>query len=208
MKTPEIILASSSPRRKQLLKALGIRFSVHPSNIREKTPYKRPSAIVIDLALQKAESVAAKHKDGLVVGADTIVVLNGDIIGKPRDRGDALRMLRKLSGSYHRVYTGLAVIDARTGKTATAFEMSKVKMRSLGGGELKRLSGKHMDKAGAYAVQEKDDAFVENIEGDYFNVVGLPVELLKKMLLKFGVRISLFSRSRLNKLSPVPEASD
>jgi septum formation protein len=195
MKTPKIILASASPRRKQILAELGLKFSIVPSNIREETSHKRPSSIVVDLALQKAGSVASKLRSGLVVGADTIVVLKGEIIGKPRDRKDAANILRKLSGSCHRVYTGLAVIDAETGRTVKAFEMSKVKMRRIAPGELERLAGKHMDKAGAYAVQEKDDAFVEKIEGDYFNVVGLPVGLFKRMLRKFGInRFSSLSR--------------
>lgn len=198
-KLKRVVLASASPRRKELLKALGVKFEVRPSHIPEDTEHSEPKNIVMELALKKAEATARKLKEGLVIGADTIVVLNGDIIGKPKDIKDGERILRRLSGSYHRVYSGIAVVDAFTGAVEIAFEVSKVKMRKIGESELRRLSGKHMDKAGAYAVQEKDDAFVERIEGDYFNVVGLPVELLCRVLGKFGVRTDPASLSRPDK---------
>jgi septum formation protein len=196
----KLILASASPRRKELLKALGLKFRVLPSHIPEDTQHTKPRNIVMELALKKAEATARKLRDGVVIGADTIVVLNGDIIGKPKDKKDARRILKLLSGSYHRVYSGIAVIDAWSGAAEIAFEISKVKMRKINGRELERLSGKHLDKAGAYAVQEKDDAFVERIEGDYFNVVGLPVKLLCGVLKKFGVKANPSSLSRPDKL--------
>lgn len=185
----EIILASASPRRQKLLKAWGVRFRILPSNIRERTNFKKPSEIVKDLAYKKAFSVAGKLKEGIVIGADTIVVLKGEIIGKPKDPKDAERILSGLNGGCHRVYSGISVIDASSGRSKTAFAVSRVKMRRLSKSEIERFSHKHLDKAGAYAVQEKGDAFVESIEGDYFNVVGLPYIKLKQVLASFGVKL-------------------
>lgn len=184
-----IILASASPRRRKLLKEWGVKFRAVSSNITEKTNFKNPARIVMDLARQKAASVAKKFKTGIVIGADTIVVLKGEIIGKPAGPADAARILSKLNGSYHRVYSGIAVIDAATGRLRAAFEVSRVKMRKLSADEVKKFSSKHLDKAGAYAVQEKGDAFVEKIEGDYFNVVGLPYARLKQTLAAFRIKI-------------------
>jgi septum formation protein len=184
-----IILASASPRRQKLLKEWGVKFKTVPSRIIENTVFKAPYRIVTDLALQKAESVAKNFKAGIVIGADTIVVLKGEIIGKPDNPAHAARILAKLNGSYHRVYSGIAVIDAATRKTRTAFEVSRVKMRKLSSDEISKFSHKHLDKAGAYAVQEKGDAFVEKIEGDYFNVVGLPYDKLKAVLSGFNIKL-------------------
>jgi septum formation protein len=196
-KTP-IILASRSPRRIELLKKWGLDFRVIPSNAREVSAFKKPADIVKDLALKKAMSVSKKIKKGIVIGADTIVVLGNQIIGKPKNKSDAKRILGKLNGSCHKVYSGIAVCDASRNIFKTGFEVSRVKMRKLDDSDVERLSVKHMDKAGAYAVQEKEDAFVEKIEGDYFNVVGLPYFKLKKMLLKFGImlghRSSIFAK--------------
>jgi septum formation protein len=186
-KPPPLILASASPRRIELLRRWGAVFTVRPSHVDEATCLKKPSSIVKELAERKAASVAAALRRGLVIGADTIVVLNGEIIGKPRDTKDALRILTNLNGSWHRVYSGIAMIDAATGRKRVAYEVSRVHMHRFTGEELARLAGKHMDKAGAYAVQEKGDAFVERIEGDYFNVVGLPYKKTKAMLAAFGV---------------------
>ncbi|MFH1367697.1 MAG: Maf family protein [Elusimicrobiota bacterium] len=194
----KIILASASPRRKQLLKQLGLKYVLHPSHVSEHTAHTRPSSIVIDLAKRKAFATAKLYKKGIVIGADTIVVLNGRIIGKPRNKKDAARILGMLSGTFHRVYTGIAVVDARSGRTSAAYEMSRVKMRKISKDELGKLSAKHLDKAGAYAVQETDDAFVEKIEGDYFNVVGLPVKLLVRLLKKFGVDVSASRLAKMN----------
>lgn len=185
----KIILASASPRRQQLLKDLGIRYILHPSHINEHTKYSRPSAIVLDLAKRKALATAKLYKEGIVIGADTIVVLKGEIIGKPRHEKDAEKILGKLSGTFHRVYTGIALADAATKKVEAAYEMSRVKMRKIGKEKLGVLSRKHLDKAGAYAVQEPEDAFVEKIVGDYYNVVGLPIKLLCRMLNKHGVNV-------------------
>ena len=187
IKSPSIILASASPRRIGLLKEWGLKFRVLPSNIHEHSSLIKPSGIVMELALQKARSVAGKHRKGIVIGADTIVVLNGHIIGKPKDELHSREILSKLNGSVHRVYTGVAVIDAASGKEKFGYEVSRVKMRRLTSYELTRLAGKHMDKAGAYAVQETGDQFVEKIYGDYYNVVGLPYTKTKGLLKQFGI---------------------
>jgi septum formation protein len=184
-----VILASASPRRILLLREWGVRFIVRPSHVDEQTSLRRPSAIVKELALRKASSIARQAGKGIVVGADTIVVLDGEIIGKPRDEKDAVRILSNLSGSCHRVYSGVAVINAASGKARVTYDVSRVKMRRFAKEEIARLAVKHLDKAGAYAVQEQEDAFVEKIEGDYFNVVGLPYKKLKALLREFGVAI-------------------
>ncbi|MBN1822936.1 MAG: septum formation protein Maf [Endomicrobiales bacterium] len=184
-----IILASASPRRSKLLEEWGVRFSVMPSRAGERTSLKKPSRIVETLARRKALWVAKKVGKGIIIGADTIVVLKGKIIGKPKDAKDAARILDALNGSYHKVYSGVCVVDASNMRAVTAHEVSRVKMRRLSADEISRFSRKHLDKAGAYAVQEKDDAFVERIEGDYFNVVGLPFKKLKLLLREFGVRL-------------------
>jgi septum formation protein len=184
-----IILASSSPRRIELLKRWGLKFKVKPSRINEHTRFKSPKSIVKDLAARKALSISRNLKKGIVIGADTIVVLNGKIIGKPSSQENAKKILSSLSGTKHKVYTGIAVIDAACRKNIVDYEVSTVTMRKLSSQEIKRASSKHLDKAGAYAVQEESDAFVEKIEGDYFNVVGLPYKNLKKLLNKFRIRI-------------------
>lgn len=168
------------------MKAWGLPFVVKPSHADESTQYTAPAYLVRELALRKALSIAEELRDGVVVGADTIVVLKGEIIGKPRDTAHAHRILSSLNGSWHRVYTGVAVVDASSGSFRVDYEMSRVKMRRFSAEEIRRLAGKHMDKAGAYAVQEQDDAFVERIEGDYFNVVGLPYACLARLLKPYG----------------------
>ncbi len=186
----KIILASASPRRRKLLKKLGIKFRVIPSNIEEKIAEKfSPAIFAKKLAYEKAKTVADKIKDGLVIGADTIVVVKGKIIGKPASYQDAKRMLRLLSGTTHKVITALAIIDAKTNKKLIDYETTTVKIRKIEKGEIERFAHLHPDKAGSYAAQEDNDALIERVEGDFSNVVGLPVEKLKKMLEKFGVII-------------------
>lgn len=189
---PRIVLASASPRRIELMRAWGFTFEVRPSNISEETSLRRPSAVVRDLAARKAAAVAPSVTAGIVLGADTIVVLNGEQIGKPKDPADAERILRALSGSYHAVYTGIALIDAASGVRVVDYDVARVRMRRFDPRELPALAGKHLDKAGAYAVQETEDAFVDRIEGDYFTVVGLPRTKLYDCLR----RLEVAARSR------------
>jgi septum formation protein len=170
------------------MREAGLKFSLNPSHVSEKTAETNPSKLVRDLALRKAVATAKKIRSGLVIGADTIVVLNGEIIGKPENNAHAAQILGKLNGTWHKVYTGVAVVDAGGRRQKVASVLSRVKMRKLGCDEVKRLSQKHLDKAGAYAVQETDDRFVEKIIGDYTNVVGLPVSTLLRLLKQMGYR--------------------
>lgn len=181
------ILASASPRRKQLLQEMGLKFKTIPSAIQEKiNPALAPSQLVKKLARQKAGDVARRFqgKKLIVIGADTIVVRRGEILGKPRDPLHAREILNKLSDSIHYVYTGVAVIDTFTGKKIVDYEKTRVKMKKLSPAEIEFHSRRHLDKAGAYAVQAEKDTFIEKIDGCYYNVVGLPIQLLKRILKK------------------------
>ena len=184
-----IILASASPRRISLLKEWGLKFDVIPSGVDEQTALTRPSFIVKELSYRKGLDIARRNPNSLVISADTIVVLNGKNVGKPRDRADSEKILRELNGSVHKVYTGVSIIDGALKKQSVFYDCAAVKMKKLPELKLRQLFGKHMDKAGAYAVQDTDDAFVEKISGDYYTVVGLPRIKLSKELKKFGVII-------------------
>lgn len=178
-----IILASSSPRRKLLLNALlknfGLKFAVIPANIVEIIPKKVENFGIFALNLAKSKAVeVAKTKKGLIIAADTIVVINNRILGKPVNSGDAVKMLKFLSGKVHKVYTGLVIIDSSTGKIFKTFEVTNVKFRKLTEKEIGFYvkGGSPMDKAGAYGIQDDlGSTFVEKITGDYFNIVGLPI---------------------------------
>ena len=184
-----IILASASPRRVSLLKEWGLKFEIIPSGINEETALEKPSFIVRELSYRKGLDVARRHPNSLVISADTIVVLNGKIVGKPKDKAESEKILRELNGSAHKVYTGVSIIDGVLKKQSVFYDCAAVKMKKLPEIKLRQLFGKHMDKAGAYAVQDTDDAFVESISGDYCTVVGLPRIKLAKELKKFGVII-------------------
>ena len=180
LQRPVLILASGSPRRRAILRAAGVRFRVVVSGVDENIAEKRPRRMVRTLARLKALSVAADHPGALVLGADTTVVCAGQILGKPESPADAERMLNLQSGRWQRVYTGVAV--ARGRKVWSEVAVSRVKARRLDATALKRLAGKHMDKAGGYAVQDRRDPLVEKIVGDRDNVVGLPMKVVKRLL--------------------------
>lgn len=181
-----LILASASPRRRQLLKRLKIPFRVMPSHIRETSAHKTPKRLVQDLALRKAKAVALQLRGGVVLGADTIVVLRGRILGKPEDAQDAYRMLYRLSGSVHQVYTGVALVDVRTQKALVSHAKSVVRMKKIPLDELLRLSRQHLDKAGSYAIQKRRDPIAHVVKGSYDNVVGLPMAIVKSLLKKLS----------------------
>ncbi|MDD5101929.1 MAG: Maf family protein [Endomicrobiaceae bacterium] len=183
----QIILASKSPRRIELLKQWGLNFKIISSNIEEKTNLKRPSSIVKYLSLEKAKNVKKNIKNAVIIAADTIVVLNGKIVGKPKDHKHSMEILNELNGSLHKVYTGVTITDDN--KTVVFYDVATVKMQMLPKSRLNTLIGKHMDKAGAYAVQDKDDCFVKKIYGDYYTVVGLPYIKLKKEMKKFNIAL-------------------
>ncbi len=189
-KKVKLILASGSPRRIELLKMLGCKFQVIPSKIEEKVnPHLSPIQNVKRLSRQKALDVVSKVSDGIVIAADTVVVLNKRILGKPKNEKEAREMLKKLSGKEHRVITGLAVVDAKTKKILQDVVITKVKFQKLNKDLINRYiaSGEPMDKAGAYGIQGKGALLVESIKGDYFNVAGLPLNKLNQLLEKFGI---------------------
>jgi len=191
MPTP-IILASASPRRKELLRQIGVVFVSVPASVDERVlPGETPEAYAVRVALDKARTAATRAGEGIVIAADTIVVLDEAILGKPADARDAERMLSLLSGRVHRVITGLAVLDAETGTVLTGAGDTRVWFRALTGSEIAAYvkTGEPLDKAGAYGIQGKGALLVGRIEGCYFNVVGLPLSLLGEMLGKFGVNV-------------------
>lgn len=186
----QIILASASPRRQELLRQLGLAFEVVPSQYDEQQhPPLPPEKLVEHLAFSKASEVAARYPDALVIGADTVVVLEGAVLGKPRDEEEAVAMLKRLSGREHHVMTGVAVVAG--GRSLVAHEVTAVRFLPLDEGQIRRYvaTGEPMDKAGAYAIQGRAAAMIGSISGDYFNVVGLPLSRTVQMLSQFGVEV-------------------
>lgn len=181
-----LILASKSPRRIEILKTLGKKFEIIPSQCAEKSHKKRPSARVVELAMQKAFDVAKKYPAATVIGADTLVFCKGEVIGKPKNKADALRILRKLNGSWQSVYTGVCLVCKEQQKLLYGYDVSHCKARKLSDRELTHYAGKHMDKAGAYAVQDDEDPFIEKIVGSRTNVVGFPVEFYQQLQKEFS----------------------
>lgn len=184
------ILASQSPRRSELLRQIGLSFTIDPADVDETVlSGESPETYAVRVALEKARVASKRAGKGIVIAADTIVVLNGTILGKPADSRDAERMLDMLSGKMHRVITGLVLRDAATEKTVTRTAVTKVWFKGLSREEIRSYAatGEPLDKAGAYAIQEKGALLVEKVEGCYFNVVGLPLSLLGAMLKELGV---------------------
>ena len=180
------ILASMSPRRKEILECMGLEFSVEPSDVDENIDVTLPELLVKELSLLKAADIASKHEgeDVLIIAADTVVAFDGEILGKPKDAKDAMRMLNMLSGATHSVFTGYCVTDAKSGKAIAKCSETKVTFRELGESEIAEYieSGEPMDKAGAYGIQGGAGKFVTETDGEYTNVVGLPKEALTKLL--------------------------
>lgn len=188
------VLASKSPRRKELLKNIGLNAEIMPANVDEGVFSELPpEKMVTELAMLKATDVARSFgKETFVIGADTVVSLDGEVFGKPENKEDAKRMLLKLSGKSHQVYTGYCVVNCHDGVSVAKCEKTVVTFRTLDEKEIDAYieTGEPMDKAGAYGIQQRGSKFVEKIEGDYFNVVGLPVCALVKMLKsEFGIII-------------------
>jgi len=185
---PKLILASASPRREQLLKQIGLEFEVMPSDFDENNVcMNNPTESAKRAALEKARAVARKLVEGIVIGADTIVVYAGEVMGKPKDQSDAIQMLKRLSGKKHEVITGVALVNARNNREYVWSEKTSVWFRELSDIEIQKYveSGQPMDKAGAYGIQGRAAAFVKKIDGCYFNVVGLPLASLVENLNKF-----------------------
>lgn len=194
--TRRLILASASPRRKELMTSLQLEFEVLPSDTDESVPeHWSPEQMVKELALRKAVAVQHNHTaqvtNAVIIGSDTIVVLDERVFGKPRDDNEAVEMLDTLQGRSHYVYTGVACIDTFTGVTRVEYRRTLVHMKPLTPSKIQSyvLSGEPADKAGAYAIQGLGSVLIDKIEGCYFTVVGLPVSLLSDMLEQFGVQI-------------------
>lgn len=186
----ELILASASPRRKELLEKIGLPFTVQPAKGEERITQKSPAAVVMELSRQKAEEIAAAQtEDCIIIGADTVVARGDKIMGKPKDAADAKQMLRSIADDCHQVYTGVTLI--RTGahpQSVTFQEKTDVFLYPISDAELDAYiaSGDPMDKAGVYGIQGDFAIYVKRIAGDYYNVVGLPIgrvyQELKRML--------------------------
>ena len=171
-----IILASASPRRKEILELADLKFDIMPSNAQEITTKTAPNEVVMELASIKAKDIYKKsEKQSMIVGADTVVAYQGQILGKPADEADAKRMLTMLSGQTHEVYTGVCIIE--DGKTKTFYEETKVTFYEISDEQIDHYikTGEPMDKAGSYGIQGKAAVFIKGIEGDYYNVVGFPI---------------------------------
>lgn len=169
------------------MRKAGINFVVVvPENINEEQVSSDPVSHVLELSRKKAENVAKKVRDSIILGADTIVVLNGEILGKPKDSEEAFKMLKKLSGKEHKVYTGISLVDKKEGKTLSGYQLTKVKFNQLKDKEIKDYidTGEPLDKAGAYGIQGMGNFLVEKIEGDLDNVIGLPLRKLEELLIK------------------------
>ena len=185
MSLPKLILASRSPRRAEILRAVGWEFESAPADIDESVLHKEDATTYVRrLALTKAQVVAHKVKSGLVLGADTTVVIDGQILGQPIDDDDARRMLNLLNGKSHEVITGVALLPAEAiDQSVVSHEMTRVRFAQMSAGEIDWYvsTGEPRGKAGAYGIQGHAGLFVEEIAGDYFNIVGLPVRLVYKL---------------------------
>lgn len=182
----DLILASQSPRRKQLLRQLGLTFRVEPSPFEETIPEDgHPADIVRHLALEKAEPISRRYPSALTLAADTVVVHDGAVLGKPNDAAEARAMLRRLSSETHTVFTGLALLHPASNRRIAAHEATRVTFAALSDEEIRAYvaSGAPMDKAGAYGIQgDLGAVFVARIEGDFYTVMGLPLHRLYRLL--------------------------
>lgn len=192
----QLILASTSPRRQQLVGLLGLPFEILAKPVNEEVePGLSPEQVVCELALRKAravlEEVKEKRRGAIIIGADTIVVLEGRILGKPKDEEEAFQMLSALQGRTHQVYSGVACLDSATEKKVVDFCLTEVTIKPLTEEKIKRYieTKEPLDKAGGYGIQGYGALIVERINGDYFNVVGLPLSLLSEMLVHFGIDV-------------------
>lgn len=187
---PELVLASESPRREMLLRQVGLDFQVVPSGVDESPPNNgaSPEETAKGLALAKARHVASGRDSGLVIGADTVVVVDGLILGKPSGPEEAAEMIRTLGGKAHQVITGIAVVNAASGGVRSDTVVTEVRFAPLDEETIRRYvaTGEPMDKAGGYAIQGYGSLLIERIDGDYFNVVGLPLRRLAELLREFG----------------------
>jgi len=188
----KIVLASASPRRKELLEQIGLQFEVEPSDYDEEIASASEShEVAKKLSLGKARAAARKHRNAIIIAADTFVVFGDRILGKPHSNAEAREMLRALNGQAHSVITGFTILDTETGKVLSRSAETRVHMKTM---KLKDIdsyvrSKEPLDKAGGYAIQGRGAVLVERIEGDYSNVVGLPLSALAESLKEFGINV-------------------
>ena len=190
----KVILASASPRRKEILQNTKLNFDIQKSDIEEVIlENESPEEMVVRLAYEKAYDVAQKNKDKLVIGADTIVALDNEVLGKPKDKEEAYQMIKKLSNKTHKVITGISLINISHGMVVNDYVVSLVTFKDLSEDSIKDYinTNESLDKAGAYGIQGYGALLVDNIQGDYFNIVGLPISKLSD-LLKDHFDINLF----------------
>ncbi|MBI1851474.1 MAG: septum formation inhibitor Maf [Planctomycetes bacterium] len=186
-----LVLASGSERRRRILESLGVAFRQVVTDVDETpAPGEKPAQCAARLAAAKAEAAAARGP-GVYLAADTIVVLDGEIIGKPRDPAHAIEILKRLSGRCHHVVTAVTMLDVPSGRRRDAVEESRVQIKALADDDIRAYvaSGEPMDKAGAYAIQERGERFVERVDGSHSNVVGLPIERVLPLLAEFGIAV-------------------
>ena len=195
-----IILASASPRRKEILENTNIKFDIISSSIEELIlGGESPCQMVLRLAFEKGIDIASKHKSDLVISADTIVVLDDNVLGKPKDEEEARQMISNLSGRTHQVITGISLINLENNKKIIDYVVSNVKFKKLSKDDINDYikTKESLDKAGAYGIQGYGAILVEEIQGDYFNIVGLPISKLSD-LLKIHFNINLFTEGDLS----------
>lgn len=189
----QLVLASQSPRRQQLLKEIGLDFIVHPGNFEEKETHLTAGELALHNAIGKAQDVARHYQDALIIGVDTVVAVGEHLLGKPKNHEDHKRLLRLLSNTTHKVISAICIIDARSNKNISAIETTLVSMDRLEEADIEAYikSGEGSDKAAGYAIQGKGALFIKKIDGDYFNVVGLPIYRLRKILKEFAVSVRM-----------------
>ena len=186
---PRIILASASPRRAHLLEQIGVAFEIAPGNVTEMPhPDEAPPDYITRISRAKVIAVARGFDSGLVLGADTVVVLDGHLLGKPEDEAAARRMLSQLSGKWHAVMTGVALYDIESRREVADYDKTLVKFAQITDSEIEWYvkTGEPMDKAGAYGIQGRGGLFVDEIAGNYYNVVGLPIPLVYRLARRLG----------------------
>lgn len=193
----KIILASASPRRRELLAKIGLEFDIEPGNHEEIIDSKmEPAELAKALSLEKATLIARKHHDAVIIAADTFIVFEGRILGKPGTEAKASEMLQTLSGKCHSVITGFTIMEGK--KTLSRAVETKVCLKQLSPGEIVSYvdTGEPLDKAGGYAIQGLGAVIIERVEGDFFNVIGLPLSALTESLKAFGINVLESARDR------------
>jgi len=202
---PKWILASASPRRNEILRGLGLEFRIDPSGVVEpaRRPREIPSKYAVRLACLKAREASGKHQSGLILSADTIVVLGDSLLGKPETLTEARSMIRRLSGRWHEVVTGICLMDCARNRLYSTFSRTRVHFRRLSSEEIEWYlqTGEYQDKAGAYAVQGYASLFIDRIEGCYFNIVGFPISAFEKLCRRSGIALISNLESRTSNSS-------